>query len=512
LIQRGKNKNVGLINSKKILTSFFFLLMSIFSFSQNWQLVNPLYKYNYYTVNPAIVKAAVWIDSTKNNPLTTYYLNRIVRTCDTCISAKLVNNPSDTTYLLSDQPSFMLRKVTLKNNGTYNFTDKGNIVIHVSDTLNSNWLFDSISNINARLISKTVTPVFSLPDSVQLIKLSSGDTIILSKNYGILQYPIMYSGHQYYKLAGIEGINKGLQTLKFKDFFNYAPGDVFQYSVNDDNYVFFPPLYKQGVKKIQILNRIKNSDTISYRVKTTVLDSTWLLGNPPSYNHSISIDTLVYIDSVTHFTNLYPDQLVPLRITTMTGYISTPSINQLQTDIDPAGLAVKYYGITCPNTVSNGTNYGVASSVDTINTYLYLIRNSVLVVGMEVKEGLGITSDVYDNYDEVKTTCLTGYFKGTDTVGTITPDSQLSSIATRSSKKFEVSVFPNPAHENCTLIFSSIYRGEINMFNSSGELVFSDDLKGNMQYRIDTRNFPAGIYLIKCSTLNSFVIKKIIIQ
>jgi hypothetical protein len=481
----------------------------MFSFSQNWQLINPSYKYNYCTANPSIISASIWVDSIKNN---TSYLNRIIAPCDTCNNSKLANDFYDTAYVLSNQPNFLQRRVTNLNNGVYNFTDRGNIVIHTTDTLNAAWLFDSVNNINAQIISKKTAVIFSATDSIQLIKLSCGDTLVISKNYGILQYPKTYNSNQCYKLAGVEGINKSLQTVKFKDFFNFSVGDVFQYSINNQNYIFTPPLFTEGLKKITILNRIKNTDTISYLVRTTLLDSTWIGGSPATTTFITSIDTLTFIDSANHFTNLYPNQLVPITVPSQFAFITTPAINQLQIDVDTNNLAVKRYGVVCPNTMFNVTNYGVASSVDTINPYLYLVRNGVLILGREAKVGLGMTSDVYNNYDEIKTVCLTSYIKGVDTVGTIIPDAQLSSIAKNKTNSFDVNVFPNPANNEITINFSSIYKGEIEIYNNSGQQVFIDSVNNISQYKMDISNFSAGIYLVKCNYNNSFITKKIIVQ
>jgi len=506
LIKKKQNK---LNNIKKIALFILLSFWSVFSFSQNWQLINPTYKYNYYTTNSSMATTSVWIDSVKNN---VSYLNRIIAPCDTCISSHLANDSYDTAYVLSNQPNFLQRQITRLSHGVYNFRDKGNIVIHTTDTLRTTWLFDSINNINAQVISKITTPIFSLSDSVQVIKLSSGDTIILSKNYGILQYPKAYGSHPYYKLVGIEGINKGLQTVKFKDFFNFSVGDIFQYSINNQNYIFTPPLFTEGLKKITILSRIKNTDTIRYQVKTTLLDSTWLGGSPATTTFSTSIDTLTFIDSVNHFTNLYTNQLVPVTVPPHFAFITTPAINQLQIDVDTNNLSVKRYGVVCPNTTHSNTNYGVASSVDTINPYLYLVRNGVLILGREAKVGLGITSDVYNNYDELKTLCLTSYVKGTDTVGSIIPDAQISSIATNKINSFSITVFPNPANDKINITFSSFYKGEIEIYNNSGQQVFTASVNNISQYKMDISNFSAGIYLIKCNYNNSFSTKKIIIQ
>ena len=495
---------------KKITVFVLFVMWCACSFAQNWQPVSPGYIYNYSTTNPSIASASIWVDSVKNN--NTFFLNRIIASCDTCISAQLVNDPNDTTYVLSNQPSFLQRKITALNKGVYNFTDRGNIVIHTTDTLHTTWLFDSINNISAELISKSITTFFSSTDSIQLIKLSSGDTIILSKNSGILQYPKVYTTHQYYTLAGIEGMNKGLQTLKFKDFFNFANGDVFQYATDDNNFVFTPPLFTQGIKKIEILNRIQNTDTISYRVKITVLDSQWVGGSTPVYTYSAGIDTISFIDSVNHFTNLYANHLVHV-IKTQYGAITTPAINQLQMDIDAKGLAVKRYGISCSNAPSTTNNYGVASSVDTINSYLYLIRNSVLMLGREAKAGLGITSDLYNNQDELKNTCLTAYVKGGDTVGTITPDEQLAAISAYKTKPtLNILVYPNPAQQSCTINFAALFKGHVDLFNNAGQLIFSNDINNSLSYKIDISNFGVGIYILKCSSSDSFITKKIIIQ
>ena len=477
--------------------------------AQNWQVLNTAYRYHYYTRNPAVISASIWVDSVKNN---TAYLNRLVSRCDTCVSAQLANNFYDTAYVLSNQPGFLQRKMQVLSNGGYHFTDYGNVVFQTQAAPHTPWLFDSLNQITARLLATQLYVIFSTVDSVQYIGLSSGDTVILSRYYGLLQYPVAYGSHLYYRLAGIEGLNKGLQNHTFKDFFTFSAGDVFQYSTEDQNYVFTPPLFTQGIKKVQILRQLKNTDTLSYQVKTSLLDSQWIGGNTPVYTFSTSIDTLVFVDSARHFTNLYSNQLVPVAVPAQFAMITTPSINQLQNDIDSRLVPVKRYGVVCPNTVYDSTHYGVASSVDTLNPFLYLIRNGVLNLGREAKVGLGISSDVYNNYDEIKTTCLTGYVKGTDTVGTITPDAALSAIDNPLESIKELRLSPNPTRTSCCLQFYPLYTGQLYVFNTMGQIIFSENLYRASQYKLNTATFGSGIYLIKCHAGNDLITQKLIIE
>lgn len=220
----------SMLLTKTNILSKIFLLMVISStgFSQSWQPLTIGWKYNYKLDSSAFITNTIWIDSAEFiNTDSVFYLNRIVTHCDTCTAALGGPNPCDSCYALKNQPQFLQRKVTGLANGIFYFNDTSKIVIASSAALNDTWLFDSINNITAQIISVGTDSVFGTIDSVKTILLTSGDTIKLSMSYFILQYPDLYGQNSYYHLAGIEGPNIGEKVPGFWEFFDFNVGDVF---------------------------------------------------------------------------------------------------------------------------------------------------------------------------------------------------------------------------------------------------------------------------------------------
>ena len=95
----------------------------------------------------------------------------------------------------------------------------------------------------------------------------------------------------------------------------------------------------------------------------------------------------------------------------------TEYIHKLRVDKDNKNRAVKYFGENCPNTNLTGDNTGAA--IITTFPNVYLSRNTARVVGRKLVEGLGVTSELYNDYSRTYQKCLIGYIKGNDTSGTI---------------------------------------------------------------------------------------------
>jgi hypothetical protein len=76
--------------------------------------------------------------------------------------------------------------------------------------------------------------------------MTTGDSIILSKNHGIVKFPVVTGG--YFRLYGIEGnMSVGERLAGFKDFFNFNVGDSFVYSIH--YYYPEPPMDYSNMKR-----------------------------------------------------------------------------------------------------------------------------------------------------------------------------------------------------------------------------------------------------------------------
>ena len=90
-----------------------------------------------------------------------------------------------------------------------------------------------------------------------------------------------------------------------------------------------------------------------------------------------------------------------------------------------------------------------------------------------------------------------------------------TSVASINEKDAVLEVFPNPSSGNITLRYkgSLSVRSSVQIFNSIGELVFSETFSPNQtELKIDRLNLPAGYYVLKFHNDSNLIVKKIIVQ
>ena len=76
----------------------------------------------------------------------------------------------------------------------------------------------------------------------------------------------------------------------------------------------------------------------------------------------------------------------------------------------------------------------------------------------------------------------------------------------------KIEVFPNPVTNHLHIkVLSSDSENRIRLFNSKGAVVFSENSKSN-KLSVSTRNFPAGIYLLRITSDSDLFTKKIIVK
>ena len=198
------------------------ILISVSGYTQNWQLLNKNYKYNYYRNNSEVIHSSVFAEAAfdmGNDSL--FYMNTVVKDCDTC--TQVIEDPVVAYY---DQPQFLQKRVR-KYRNFYTFNIPHKFVINYKAGIDESWVFDSINSITAKVVSVSQSNLFGKSDSVKVIELSNNDTIVQSKNFGIVRFDSRYDSVQYL-LGGIDNII-GETVPRFNDFFNFSVGDIFEY-------------------------------------------------------------------------------------------------------------------------------------------------------------------------------------------------------------------------------------------------------------------------------------------
>ncbi len=258
-----------------IVAAFF----SINCFSQNWNPINKEETLN-YSIKGDSINSSIWVDSVtyRYGVDSVLHLNKTLQIGG---RYKMFGN-----YYVFKH-SFLLAEIEFKHDGSYSL--KNEQVQFFINPFKNSWIFDSINNITATIKFAKDSLVFNSLDSIKNIKLSNGDTIIISKNHGILKFPLFDDNHQHIKLIGIEGRNEGFITPYFNDVFNFQIGDVFEYDIEDQPSPHFSG--DQTKKQITILEKETLVDTFLYVVSTIEKKNTT---ENSSIVYSKYNDTIIY--------------------------------------------------------------------------------------------------------------------------------------------------------------------------------------------------------------------------
>jgi len=478
-------------------------------FSQNWNIINPNYHYHYRNTDSIYITNTIFVDSIQvSGNDTIFFLNRIGTGCDTC---SLPPSTYEIGYYLINQPQFLQKTVT-KNDSCFIFSDTLNFKIFPHKNIGYTWLFDSIDSISASIISSYSTTTFGIPDSTKTIALSTNDTIILSKNFGIKSFSSPYNPKSY-ELVGIERPNDtiGIHFPNFWDFYNFDIGDVFQYTYDyGDPAGGFSELYK-----ITILNKHISNDSLFYLVHKVGHKEVY---NPEFHYYTYSIDTtLVFINYADSFPNLYNGQICiePETHEGITGFDDNYIIPICFIDTIDNLITKHNFCDNCYDENSNQVffpilfedlwyNYASANIYEFKNdTYNYIF-----------KEGLGLTKKQILLFEQSTNFDLIGYIKNGDTTGTIYSDSYITGINNTNTFRPNFFVYPNPAKNKLTIKtnnFSSCHQ-KLTITNMVGQTVFEKNITDKGKTELDISSLSKGIYLLRIDSKTNNYCKKIIVE
>ncbi len=471
----------------KIYLVITFLILGLFSFGQNWSLINPDYVYN-YAIN-TVYDVSVYADSLSvENTDSTFYLNKVFQKCDTC-SGDLSG------ALLINQPTFLQYRIQ-KMGHQYRFYGPRSFAILSNAGLYETWLFDTVNNITAQLVSKRLeSMLWGVNDSTRYIKLSNNDTIILSKNYGIVRFDVS-DGLSYY-LKGVETLQggEGYIVPKFKDYFMFEVGDVFQYYYLEGG----NPSNIEEYTRLRVLSRYIYGNTISYVVEKGLTRN--LLQSGSGYDTEvmhltsyICTDTLVFIDSANHITNLYNRELYK-------GCSSQPLGNNTY-----FYRPVYVYG-TIKQNFHTDNEYGEPNYAPAENFDNVIVPNTVYYTDTKKwRVGFGLSSTSYFGYYSWGATNLIGYVKNGDTTGTIYGNNFYTSVKQINSRK-NVDIYPNPA-KDFVVIKSEAAIEAVELYGITGKLLKQYSLEQQNYYKLKISDLEEGIYFIKVGSFLGKLVKQ----
>ena len=478
---------------RKIYFLFIFFIPFV-SFSQNWTLINPDYHYHYRSIDSSYITNTIFVNSFQvSGTDTTFYLNKIGVGCDTCNLSY-----SEGGYFLLNQPQFLQRRVT-KTDSCFIFSDTLNFQLFPKAHTGFSWLLDTIDSIQATILSGYSTTTFGVTDSVKIISLSNGDSIIISKNFGIIFFSVPYYSEKY-ELAGVETSTDtlGIHFPDFWDFYNFNIGDIFQYHYHSGD----PGGSVDEIYKITILTKQISNDSLIYSVHKIGKTDTWdSYGsfNENTYDYNT---TLIFVNNPNSFPNLYNGQLCYEADT-----------HEGDTGFDNNYIVAETFLDTVDNLV---TKHNYCNDCSTSNysypvNYPILFHSSWYYTSYDIyefeygdsyeyifKEGLGNTKKHIHVFEQDQDLELIGYIKNGDTTGTVYSDSYLVKINDIRPLAQNIAVYPNPAKNKLTVVIkhSFSYLEKLTISNLMGQVVFEQDITNQGKIILDISPLQKGIYTI----------------
>lgn len=490
--------------------------------AQNWAVFNPNYRYNYSLESEGYTTAVVFADSNFTSGSNAIYsLNRIVVKCNMSQPSMQIQGCSNPNYWLGNQPQFLQRRIVYSGQD-YRLSDTGNYIIKHRAAIGAPWTFNATYSITAQVQSEVLKNIFGVLDSVRIILLSTADTILLSKQFGIIKYPAEFGQHKYYKLRGIE--NKasydvtalhGEKVPNFYDFFILKPGVKHYYSSQrTHNQACITSVY--GINTI--LNSWFNGNDIINTSREqfmgcktfSVCNATpnpgcwnnfsWPNPYPSPYNYINAMQTATvqstissaFIEEIPH--KGYNNQLAN------TGYGLYGIIRFGMTD----NLHFyKTFGTSCigKHIKSNPLNGGIyedvtLSSTNTTNLYSAFPPEPASTIGASYIEGYGKVNDYAYIFESMYTYCTSLIVDGNDSLGGT--DAFTMSLNKAVGQDQQNRIYPNPAKYelHVSVPYEAQQAGNIILSDVLGNVLTTIPTSGEENHRINIETYATGIYFL----------------
>lgn len=496
-------------NRNKLIFCFFLgILISINISAQNWNVFNKQYRYNYIYDNNSLITNVLFADSIKQiGNDSVYFMNRIGIECTGTCPTITTAITTTAMVIVPNMPQFLQRTIIKYSNGLVMLKDTAKQVIKPNCILNETWLFDSVNNKNAQCINLSTQTIFSITDSIKTILIDGTDTLKLSKQFGIIQFPNVYNKNKYYRLVGIENESiyeqsalYGLKVPNAWDFYNFDVGDKFCYYGQNE---FFCGSSCFGgsdtIKTIEIINKIISPSTgfnytINQKKQVKTGGYAWMFGGSYSTDTITNVNVQINYNNISK--NLNANTMYPGQIST---YFSYPGNNEpaniVKFGVDNNGKFYKYYGPNCQSyspLILPNTSAVIGYSLSP-NQYLELNNNYVaysLVFGV----GLGQVTKIYINYPPtINKICMTCALKsGIPYLGTEIFVGMIENQITTN----KTIIYPNPTNGEVTIDSKKNEIIKIELLNSIGQLILIKEIN-EVTFKLNLKDYNNGIYLIK---------------
>jgi len=351
--------------------------------------------------------------------------------------------------------------------------------------LAGSWMFNP--STTAIVVGLSDSILFGNLDSIKTITLNANDTLILSKNNGIIQYPDFTSNANIHLVGLHDGANSyGEYLPNFWSTYDFSVGDKFSFQTTNMIVWNFDD-YSVTIEILEDLSQGLEKKFV-YKMLGTGYHQIGILGPDAiiSYSKHNIIDTMSYT---------YESLLIENQFSGITG-ANDPFTSQQSmypggvfhnNQFTPAPNAANGYQMTLPYL---DTIYGNSTKTNYVST----IGDSLFYIAGLADQEVRFSNDFGRHYQSVfdfefaSSDILVGAIIQGDTTGTVLhfPE-DLSTKVIHS----ELAIYPNPTTDK--LYFNETIE-RVMLFNISGQIVFEEIINANL---IDISHLDQGMYVLK---------------
>ncbi|HNW90016.1 MAG TPA: T9SS type A sorting domain-containing protein [Bacteroidales bacterium] len=470
-------------NLKITFLLFVIYLLQSSGHTQNWQTIKPIGEFIFSTGNNYQPYSAYRIDTLQP-----------VNIIDTIYKSYYVIKRVDFSCYSDTMGSWIGKQVIIKPNGWNIFINYNNDSIRINTLAMPGqlWPVCSEGNVSANVVSIKDTLILGLQDSIKIIVFSStipevnGQKIILSKHYGLVSVPDLYSFpndpwsyNLKYSLAGMSSPKAGIQNPRLRDVYTFDVGDEFHiYTLyNPFDYNWYPEYESWATLKVIDTLAAINSDTLKYKLKRCYTEK---------YSHLV--DTIIQIE----YTKSNDTTTVALFLNNSfeTEFNHLPDEPYYTND----GLTSNSLRVHASGIIGKVTPSYYNTLFNNFSCWNYLNVDGCIINPIFYP---GILSSYYDAwYIDCRNKSTLIYFKkGNQTWGIpFSCDSILAMGNSEVPRENFISITPNPAYGYFTINTNDQNAKHylFEMFDLFGNLLFQTKVIGNKTV-INCRNFPKGM-------------------
>lgn len=389
-------------------------------------------------------------------------------------------------YMKPDQDNLFGRAMIEKAGGIYEFVSSAEDTFNIQlrAPLNQAWIFNKQDSITAKITARNEMDFMGIRDSVIQIHLSNQDSLLISKNYGLIGSPafLPLSPERSFPYRGVSGRNSdnleiwGIEELgigsrlpSFQELFDIEVGESFFYHERIPQYATIGTYIWQRALSAPVF---PNPDSVRLkyerdRVHLTFLDVFEYLGR----------DTIeISQDAKNFYPHLLSNQANSDHVVLRGPFLKEP-LNQ------QAYYVLEYF----------------TPAIDSTN----LLESTRLVLGYEKALGLTIESryshtqeGIGDLYSLSTMNC---YEKLTDSSG-VCPDTATYLALDPFLESAQLKAYPNPAKDFLEIDWEYLPSGklELHVLDQTGRVIKHHWIDTRLQNRVslNIETVPKGLYFL----------------